>query len=89
MLSFRRSKTSAPAFVSLTLAAAIMSACAMPANNGFVQSRPDARPFAEANSRCWEDAMGSNVGGSSQFGGQMSRYENCMDRAGWSRPKSM
>jgi hypothetical protein len=69
--------------------AAVLGACAMPANQGFIQARPDAQAFDQARAACWERAMGANVGGSSQFGGQMAGYEACMARAGWERSKSM
>lgn len=81
---FRRSSRLTAAFA-LTLA---LGACAMPANNGFAQAREDARPFASAHASCWEAAMGANVGGSSQFGGQMSGYDRCMAQAGWQRSKT-
>lgn len=92
MFSFRRSSsgTRAPALLTMAFAAVALGACTMPANNGFTQARPDARPFNEANSMCWMDAMGTvGGGGSGQFGGEMSRYEACMTRSGWERAKSV
>jgi hypothetical protein len=85
MSSFLRRPSRLMAVLSLAMA---LGACSMPENNGFTQTRGDAQPFADAHSSCWEVAMGSNAGGSSQFGGQMSGYDRCMGQAGWERSKS-
>lgn len=85
MDSFFRRSSRVSAVLALTLA---LGACTMPANNGFTQVRENARPFASAHESCWEAAMGANVGGSSQFGGQMSGYDRCMATAGWERSKT-
>lgn len=85
MSSFLRRSSRLTAVIALSLA---LGACAMPTNNGFSPTRDNATPFAQANSKCWETAMGANAGGSSQFGGQMSGYDRCMQQAGWERSKS-
>jgi hypothetical protein len=70
--------------------AAVLGACAMPANNGFNAVRNDATPFPQANERCWSQAYGGpQGGGSSQFGSAMSAYDRCMTQQGWERSKSM
>lgn len=82
---FRRTSRLSAAFA-LTLA---LGACAMPANNGLIATRSDPMPFPQANAMCWEDAYGApSGGGSSQHGGAMSRYDTCMEKAGWQRGKS-
>jgi hypothetical protein len=87
MISFFRRTSRLSSVVALTLA---LGACAMPANNGFSSTRPDAMPYPQANAKCWEDAYGApSGGGSSQFGGAMARYDSCMEKAGWQRNKSL
>ena len=69
--------------------AALLGACAMPANNGFSSTRQDAMPYPQANARCWEQAYGApSGGGSSQYGAAQSRYDACMGQAGWQRSNS-
>jgi outer membrane murein-binding lipoprotein Lpp len=69
----------------LTLGTALLAGCA--ANHGMTQTRPDARPHAEAHAECWERAM--NIAGFGATAAQSQAYEACMARAGWADQRSI
>jgi hypothetical protein len=64
---------------------AALGACAMPANDGFVQAQADAKPYKEANATCFARAYGSNSGGGNQPASAATLYNTCMTQAGWQR----
>jgi hypothetical protein len=71
--------------IAIAAGAALLAACAE--NRGMTQTRPDARPFAEAHSECWATAM--NIGGNSQTAAQQRAYDACMARYGWADQRSV
>ncbi len=73
--------------VRLLLAAGAVALGACAANNGMTQTRPDARPFADANAECWEVSM--NIAGFGATSPQARAYESCMARNGWADRRSM
>ncbi len=62
----------------------LLTACAE--NNGFTQTRSDARPFRDANAECWETSM--NIGGQAATMAQARAYDACMARNGWADGRS-
>lgn len=71
--------------IAIAASMALLAACAE--NRGMTQVRPDARPFAEAHSQCWEVAM--NIGGYSQTMAQQRAYDACLARNGWTDLRSV
>jgi hypothetical protein len=73
--------------IAILLAAGAVALGACAANNGMTQTRPDARPFADANAECWEVSM--NIAGFGATSPQARAYESCMARNGWADRRSM
>ncbi len=70
----------------LSLSLVALSACTMPANDSFAQTKTDAMPYKNANATCFQTAWGAPAGGGSgQHGSAVSAYDNCMARMGWQR----
>ncbi len=71
--------------IAMAAGAALLGACA--ANGGMTQTRPDARPYAEAHSECWTLAM--NNAGNASTAPQLRAYDSCMARYGWADQRSV
>jgi hypothetical protein len=66
------------------LGAAILAGWAQ--NNGLTQTRPDARPYADAHAECWTVAM--NNAGQAATARQLQVYNTCMANNGWADKRS-
>ena len=71
--------------IAMAAGAALLGACAP--NGGLTQTRPDARPFAEAHSECW--SLGMNSAGNAATAAQTRTYDACMARYGWADQRSV
>jgi hypothetical protein len=71
--------------IAVAAGAVLLGACA--ANGGLTQTRPDARPYAEAHAECWAVAM--NSAGFGATAAQTSAYDACMARNGWADLRSL
>jgi hypothetical protein len=72
-------------WIVMAASAALLGACA--ANRGLTQTRPDARPYAEAHAECWVVAM--DIGGNSATYLQTRAYDSCMAQYGWADQRSL
>jgi uncharacterized lipoprotein YajG len=74
--------------IAIAAGAALLGACAAnPGTGGMTQTRPDARPYADAHSECWTVSM--NNAGNAATGAQTRAYDACMGRFGWTDQRTM
>jgi hypothetical protein len=74
--------------IAVAAGAVLLGACAAdPASRGMTQTRPDARPYAEAHSECW--AVSMNNAGNASTAPQVRAYDACMARYGWADRRTM